>query len=308
MTEDPNHPGVVDKDGNIIPVVASPDAARRIFERMRNDNQNNDYLSSLYIGMYDGNAPYNQAERENEGMGWLPNVNPRRAKSIVDLNVGSIWNMLTDVPYFLELTPEYEHAEQDELTIRKWGQWISCEFTKVLKEWEDFDWNVILRIGEMSRLGNGPVLFEDQYTWKSLSFKNQDLLLPRKTKSTIGKFDFACILDEIKPDKLLAKINNPSSKELGWDVEFCKKVMIDLYADNNKNTENRYSDSVWLDVQQRVKNRDYLTNSDFEGLKVVHLLAQEMGGKVSHYLILRSNINNNEGFLFRRLNKFDSIS
>lgn len=300
-SEDQTKPNIVDDQGKPFSrKVASADACYNIVRKIKRDNEATFAFNAKLIGMHNGRAPFVVQDQERQNMSWVPNVNTRQAESIIDSNTSSVWDMFCNVPSLIVLQTI---EPSDSTEVSRYADIIADEFTKIIKRWQDFHYNTMLRISEMLKMGCGPVLWEDPWDWRSCAINNGKLLLPKRTKSTIGGVDICVVLGEIDPSEILDKMELS-----GWNKDACKRALIRAYRGGSQKRGENIND--FEKIEQRIKNRDYDDTTDFDGLKVYHVFVTELSGKVSHYIlpIDEESTKKKRAYIYENDEKYESMS
>lgn len=288
--------------------VPNASVAYGIYYRMNKDNEPVQFKNVRLRNQYDGHPPVSQAERIRKAMAWVPNINYGESRAIVDSNVSAQWQMFNNEP--LLVTFEWTGYDADP---REWGaiaDRMAESYTCTLRDWDEWDYHLLLRLGEMNKYCNGPVFWRDEYTWKSEALQCERLLLPKRTRSLPSKVEECGIRDEIPFHKMFEYIEPEDAEEQGWNVSECRRVIAESAINQNKT--DAYQEGDWATISHKIKNRDYeSTTNEFDGVKVVHLLVTENTGTVSHYIIHDTKTMTGDGakpeFMFKAEDRWESM-
>lgn len=284
-------------------------AAYAITDRMIKDNEQTLFLNTKLRGMYDGNPPFSQSERKRKGMAWMANFNDRTAERVIDEAVSTQWDMIQGQPTFISACWKGKYSPD----AKKYGAKIADRYTRTLRSWPDLHYHINLRLQEMNKMGSGPVYWRDEWTWMSQAVKHDNLILPRRTPATTGGVKFATLRDTMDVIQLFEAIESDDASENGWNPKVCREAIKNAVKNDSRGDPyQRGSNISWASAQDRVRNRDFSTTAQFDGVPVRHLLATEMDGTVSHYILYDypfsvGNTQKSYEYMFRMPNRFDSM-
>ena len=286
-------------------------AAWAIYDKLKTDFEHTAIERARIKGQQDGNPPFSVHQRKRLGLSWMANVNFRRAKSTVRLNSASVWNMFTSVPAFIDLSLKSKRYKSPEQPSEDWGAVIAGHFSDILLDWEDFYYNLRLRIDETLTFGIGPVFWPDEKTWKSETIKTANCLIPSKTLAKPSGTRHAAIRDEIDVTKLYAYIEDEeSAKEMGWNVTETRKAIVRAYKHGQQDTNEEFLMTEWENAAHMILANDYDIDTQFDGVKIIHMLTQETKGKITHMIIQDEVAGNNKEkqFMFKKKDRFSKMS
>jgi len=258
-----------------------------VFQKCLNDDATAAEKRSRIQGLIDGNPPYDAKKLEALGQSWRANVNYREAESIRDSNSSAYWSLVTEVPTLITCSVREKKGDVP-WQRENWGQIIAEELTDLMMEWDDFYFNFMQHVGEMLTFGLGPVVWTDKFDWRFEALQHANILIPPRTKSTIGKVTLFFIRDTISIFDLFTAIEDPKiAKEMGWNVKEVRDVIIERWNKGRLLDSEKYSKSQWESFQQMVKNNDVWQDyDDMDGLKIVHCYTKEVkSGKISHRIM-----------------------
>jgi hypothetical protein len=296
---------VGDNGGVEIPETRVKDcfSARQICLKMLDNDRLRARERAKVQGMLDGNAPYDPSKLRSMGQGWRTNLNFMEGYS----NVQSI-----KTPYFALIgsVPAYAEVRTKEGGSNKklYSEIITEQFSKMIKRWKDFSFQMQKAQQELVKFGIGPVLLADKYDWRFEALRHRDLLVPEQSAASLMKWPFFAIRTEMQAMDLWAKVRPQAeeySKKIGWDIEatrravqYCSK---DLFS--GKIT---WDGRNWEQWQEAFKNNDiYMSLVASESLMVYHLFVKEYSEKISHYILAENAIL--PDFLFKRIDRYDTI-
>ncbi|MCH8247081.1 MAG: hypothetical protein IH951_11815 [Bacteroidetes bacterium] len=291
-------------------------AAKKVFDRLHHNDTIAAYYRAQIQGLIDGNPPYSQARLRELGQGWRANVNWREAESTIEFAAGAYWELLMEVPSFIDIKiidyPGKKLRKQhQERPNEDWAQIIAEEFTTTLKSWDDFYFNMQQKTSEFLKFGRSGCFFRDPWDWRFESLKTASILFPDDTKATIGKIKLAFIRDVFPADEFLEKIDSEVAQEAGWNIKASRDALIKTYHEGISRDKISARDAQfnpWEHVQEQIRSGNFWEEHETDiGIRVVHVLAVEMSGKVSH-MIIPEDYDPDEGYLFEAHERFDEMS
>ena len=279
----------VDDKGNVASKrILNATSAWNIFKRCLDEDSNIGAVQRAKVqGLIDGNPPYNPQQLKQLGQSWRSNVNFREAESIRDGNTAAYFSLLFDTPNFISVKVRQPKDLLNDVT-EDWGHVIAEEYTDLMMDWPEFLFNFTLHVKEMLTYGLGPVVWPDKFDWRFKAFNTSNILIPPRTKASIGFVRLFFIRDTMSPQDMVEVIENDASAKFGWKIEQMKKVLVDRYSGGRQTDTDKYSKSAWESTQQRIKNNDGNTEDydDMDDLKIVHGYVQEVKTKkITHFIM-----------------------
>jgi len=278
-----------------------------IYDRLKENSKAEAWGRAKIQGLIDGNAPYNPSELRRLGQAWRSNVNFREAESIIDSNVGAYWELIMEVPTLIRCKIKREHRE---LPYTTWEEIIAEEYTTTLQEWPSFFTTYLLHVSEMLETGVSIVHWPNSYDWRYNSVLSASVLVPAKTKASLDKLKYILIRGEMDLEDLYKLTETQEDQDLakktGWKISEIRAALVNAFKTGSGTNDEKYQVSEWESLQMSIKNNDRsFSETDFEPLRVVHILATESDGKVSHYIIPEDY--EPKDYLFKAEGRFDSM-
>lgn len=259
-----------------------------IYKRCFDEDISRAIARSKIQGQIDGNRPYGEGKLEKLGQGWRSNVSTRSAESMRDSNASAYWSLLTDVSALIKVKIRGIHNPEHEPFLKDWADIIAEEYTDTLFAWDDFFYNMILPINEMLSYGVGTVFWTDPIDWRGKGFQAANVLMPPRSRSTLGGINILFVRDRISAQDLFKKIEDEAvAKRFGWNIAEVRRVLIARFKKQQLTDQDKYSMSDWESVTQMVKNKDMFADfDDLDDLKIVHAFCREVtDGSTSHYIM-----------------------
>lgn len=289
-----------------IPNAAS---ARKIYEKMREADRSNSQNRAMEQAMFDGEPPYDDAELVASGQGHRCNLNFDEAAALLEWSLGGYVDLLESVERIIT-TPlnRSKYAYSDK--VHEHEQIIAEEFTRILREWDKFDFNHLLLATYFIKFGVGFAYFADEQDWRWSVDSLSNVFVPRRTFATESEIEVVCIARKFQAHQLYRFIRDEeSATKMKWNVGATKRAISGACGDQNSAT--RYDDfEKWED---NLKNNDFYTGyANASEIAVVHYFWQEFDGTVSHCIGLEhppgTNFNKEEEFLYVNRGRFQEMS
>ena len=279
-------------------------SARQICLKMLDNDRLRARERAKVQGMIDGNAPFDPVKLRALGQGWRTNLNFMEGYSNIQAVKTPYFALIASVPTYAEIRTK-EGAQNRNL----FSSIITSEFTKMIKRWKDFSYQMQKAQQELVKFGIGPVLLSDMYDWRFQALRHRDLLVPEHAAGTLMDWPYFAIRSEMQAMDLWEKVmpeNAEESAEIGWDINetrravmFCSK---DLFSGRLT-----WDGRNWEQWQEAFKNNDiYMSLVASEALMVYHLFIREYSGRISHYLLAENGLLPN--FLFKRVDRYECMS
>jgi hypothetical protein len=252
--------------------------------------------------MIDGEPPLSEESLVATGQEDRCNLNFGDGKARVKAETAGYYDLTESVPTLAMLIPEIDPA----LDVSKrvgWGQIMSEEWHKILKDWPGFDATHQLNVQYMCSHGLGFLYFEDDCGWYWNAASLADFKLPRGCSLIENKVDVALALRTVTVGELFKWIKDVPETDTRWSVKEVRQAILKAAGvDTQINPL-----GAWEQWAQQTKNNDIFSSvTAKDSVKLAHVWVKEFSGKVSQYLTLQDG--SNMDFLFKCLNRFNSIN
>lgn len=261
---------------------------------------------ALVKGLVDGNPPYQAGALRAAGRSHQCNVNWRTAESYLDQGKGAFYDVFHEVPTYATIVTGVEDHNDD-----RYSRIITEEFHTLLKEDDDWDYNIQLSQEEMVLIGCGPMWFSDADDWRSEAGLAGDLLLPERAKSNPNKWEEAARIVSYQPSELYRRIMHPKeAREIGWNVEAVKKAIVDAHPKSSETGEA----SSWEWHEQQIKNQSHDYDGGSTTIEAYHYFVREFPikddpeGGITHCIGLRAAADSGgtSAYLFKSERRFSN--
>lgn len=275
----------------------SPQAAQ-IFTALTVENYSRNLKNARIMAKYNAERPYKQDELEAEGLSWKANFSSKVLSTLIDKVSPRFTKAVDSVKYITssKFPDSVINAEAKTEAFRK-------EVTQTARRWPGWR-DFIAEIAQENALfGYTSAGYTHEYTWRMKHYRQDVFFCPVGTKQCAATAQIISFKEFLMPHELFELIRDKEpAKDAGWNVENALTSINDAMPETarSKNTDSarRYED---------LARESSVGTSYHSGAKVVvlgHVFAQEVSGKVSHYIV--DGRSNKE--LFVREDRFDSMT
>lgn len=283
--------------------------AQSLLQLLVQEDMSRSYQRAIVKGCYDGNAPYNEARRRKEGMSWATNLNFLGLEGIIDSSRVPYYALFSGVPYYTCFKTGYDTQNPDN---DRWNKAIEEKWTNLLDRWKQFRWHMQASQFEMLFEGWGPLIWENDASWKVRAIPARAVLVPKGAYSTVDeRLPYIAVRCTYRIDELATFIQDEvSAKNRGWNLPAVRYAI--KFATRGSGGSYQYRDQPWETWQQEFKNKELcasFTSADL--VNCCHFYVKEYDGKISHFLVTeqpqsQAKDEEEKGFLFKDVKRFDS--
>jgi len=275
-------------------------SARQICLKMLDNDRLRARERAKVQGMIDGNQPYDPVKLRSLGQGWRTNLNFMEAHSNIQSVKTPYFALIGSVPHFADIRTA-ETGPNREL----WSSTITEEFTRMIKRWPNFSFEMQKAQNELVKFGIGPVLLADACDWRFKALRHRDLLVPEHGAAIPSEWPYWAIRTEMQAMDLWFRVmpeNAEYSESVGWNIDQTRDAVM-LASKDIFGGRITWDGRNWEQWQTAFKNNDiYMTLVASESLMVYHLFIKEYSGKLSHYILAENALL--PDFLFRRVDRY----
>jgi hypothetical protein len=264
---------------------------RTIWEELEKADETSGYNRSLVRQLLNGNPPFDQGEREEEGTGDLFNVNTGNGRLIVDESTSGIMDIFASERTLTEIPLDDRVVDGPGMQ-----KLIEDEFSKMLHDWSAFAPRVNNLCHTFAADGISTLFFEDDDTWYFNSCGLKDVKFPRYVEPVSEKIPIAIMRKSIHVGELWRHIQDPEEAEKkGWNVEVARRVILH-YSTRRK--KDRWRD--WESLEQELKSNELYVSSVGEPVEVLYGFVEEFDGSISLKMGAANGEVNEKDFLYER--------
>jgi hypothetical protein len=274
-----------------------------IWRTLSQENNTRNLKNARIMAKYNSERPYSQEQLEAEGLSWKANfsskvlstlidkVSPRFTRAVDMIRFFTSSKLPDSVPGAVDKTEAFQ--KEITSTIRAWTGWRS----------------LMAEIAQENALfGYTCAGFTNEYTWKPKHFRQDHFNCPVGTKQIAGGAQIITFKETLLPHELFELLSDPeAARDAGWDLENALQAINSALPETVQSKANEWA-RLYEDLQ-----RESSVGVSHTGAKVIllgHVLAQEVDGKVSHYIIDTRKVGDGKGGeseLFVREDRFDSM-
>jgi len=256
----------------------SADAARTIYRRLEDDDEDRSYNRGLVRQLLDGTPPFDRNKRAEEGQDELFNVNTGEGRLIVDEGTSGVMDIfdpgkqLTHIPLSNRI-PEMQRLSYEKKINRRWSE--------MLRKWDAF-------IPRMTNLcftfcadGISTLFFEDDMSWKVNSASLAEVKFPEYCEPVSTQIPVACIKKDVHVGTLYKWVQDEKMAEKhGWNrKEVFKAIHECAKAHDDKRWKN------WEKLEEDIKANELYVSSVAKPVPIIYLWVQEFDGTVSTFIV-----------------------
>ena len=275
-------------------------SAHEIYMKLKDADNLSAESRAMIQAVLDGQPPYDENDLVATNQGHRANINFGELDAMVDSSMAGYIDLISSVETLIRFRTK--HGKIEERT--EWEDIVSEEFSRMLRNWDRFDFNFINLARMFIVNGVGFCYFDDSFDWRWRVTGLGDLLIPRRTQATEDDIEVACCVRSFQAHQLYRYIKDEArATELGWNVPAVKKAILGASSGRNMETE-------WERFQEELKNNDlFVGTANASEIKAVHQWVHEFDGTVSHSIFLESSAPSAEDkFLYRKSKKFHKMS
>lgn len=281
--------------------IGTPEAVRKIYEKLKTDDEAGAYNRSLVQGQKDYQGPHDDAELENKGQSDRFNITTGECATVVNEAVAGLMDIFTtprvlaDIP----LKPEVDQQYAD-----TWSKVLADEYTGFIRN--DGGASLVsfqLMCDIYATHGISIPYFDDRenpyYNVAGLDhFK-----FPRKTPIVTNKVELCAAYGTYGAAELYGKI--------GTDPDWNEKaIKLAILQSTEKSGVSEWGD--WEKVQQELKANEAYVDCLCPRIEVVHLWVKEFNGKISYYIAAKTGLsekhtNWTEEFIYKCEGRYDTM-
>jgi len=276
--------------------------AQRVYQRMWDGYElGRGRVNAKVQSAINGVAPVPQQKLDQEGLGWMSNLNWRLLEGDVNSAQIPLYMLFADVPQYAQVTTEVPNLP-DEVNYEL-GQIISEEHTQINNEWRYFDYNHQLCIANMCKFGSGPLYFPDKTDWRFKAAVQGCVYVPDETTQNLDELPLLFIYYEWELTDLYRAIMAPKASKAGWDVEAVKELLINACNEFMGFTRAR----SWEYWEQKLREEDVYWSQVVPRVRTAWGYVKEFSGKITRFLIVANNTAKSiNEFLFRKDEEYDN--
>jgi len=251
---------------------------------------------------YNSEKPHRQESLEADGLGWKSNFTTKPLPMLINKVSPRLKKALDAVKYLTnsKLPDEVPGAAEKTEAFRR-------EITTLIRSrpgWSDFLTEISM---EDVLYGFAAVAWLDEFGWMPKFFRQDQFYVPTGNKQEAAKTQLTILKDKYLIHELFSMVEDrEAAKAAGWKVENTIDAINKAMPDYRRNKSDGW-ERVYEDLQ-REANVGLSHENGAMVICVWHLFAQEVDGKVSHYILTDEGAGkDSKELLFEREDQFESM-
>jgi hypothetical protein len=272
--------------------------AMNIIKTMETASRERNIKNARIASKYNSEKPYTTEALLAEGLSWKSNFTTKPLPMLIDKVAPRFWKAVEGVKYFTNsaLPDEVEGASTKTEAFRR-------EITKTVRshpDWQNFNSDLAQ---ENALFGFAAVAWLDEFHWMPKFFRQDQFFLPSGSKQSPNACQVVPLREVFLLHELFSLVEDKTAAEArGWDVEQVVRALNEATPINRRSQQ-----TTWERIHEdmiRESNLGMSHESGPRGVAVWHLLATEVDGQVSHYILLDKSFK----VLFTQEDQYDSMA
>lgn len=254
--------------------------ARQIVTNLLHANQDRSRFNAKLRGLVDGNPPYDAAKLRAHGQAHRTNLNFMETKASISAAAIPYYDLFSGAHLYARI--ETDAGTSGERS--KYSDIISEEFSRMLRDWMEFDYHMQSMIFDMVGWGKGFFLFPHDRDWRYEHVEHMRVYVPDGTKCNVPCLDLLVVRQRMPVHQLWAKIKDKDiATKAGWNPEAVAEAIERARPEDSNASDHAVSYEY---VQNRIKDRDLYEGTRSKTVPVAHVFIREFGsGKVTHGIV-----------------------
>lgn len=280
--------------------ISTPEQARRIYERSYTGYvYGRGRVNAKVQAAINGEQPVPQSKLNEEGLGWMSNVNFRMLEA--DVNTAQIpyYMLFADVPQYVQVKVRIPSMTEKQNKVI--GDILGEEHKILCNQWKQFDYTMQLSIANMVKYGAGPLYYPDDETFVFKAAPQGTVYVPDETTMDMTEMSLMFIYYEWEITALYNEIMAPGASNW-WDIQAIKDVLVDACNQFVGFSRNR----SWEYWEQKLREQDVYWSNAVPKIRTAWGYVREFDGKISRFLITASYTAAADKWLYYGDREFDN--
>lgn len=267
--------------------------AQSIFRTLESASELRNKKNARIAAKYASEKPHTQAALEEEGLGWKSNFSTSPLVMLIDKVAPRFSQAVDGVKYLTNSSLPEEMLNKDGELEKVEGadkktEAFRREITATVRAragWKDFISSLAM---ENALFGFCALARLDEFSWFPKFFRQDNFYIPTGTKQAPNGAQIVFLRETFLVHELFSLIEDKeAAKTRGWNVPAVVKRLNDAIPEPRRSVDRNW-ERVYEDLR-----RESTLGTAFEGqpltVTVIHCLATEIDGKVSHYIFNHSD-------------------
>lgn len=256
--------------------------ARNIINLVIQANRNRSIVFSRILAKYNAERPWDSYKLEAEGLGWKQNFSTKPLPTLIEKVSPRFVEMVNGLKYFTnaKLSDKWLNSTEKTEKFRA----IITDTIRNRRGWKTLLEDIAFT---NSLFGYTAVAWLDEFSWYPVHFKMDELFLPDGTRSESRLCQVAVLKEVLLPHELFKSLKDrQSAEDRGWNLQNARQAINEA---SPQQVRDRLNVGGTLEFWYQNALRELTIGASYmAGANVVtiyHLLACEVTGKVSHYML-----------------------
>jgi len=285
ITEDET--GKLDAPDNIIKTLTG---ARSVFFKLRAEHIKRIHLYASIRGLMSGNPPFDPAELQKHGLGYVANFNDLNARAKLDKGAEALWNLLYETEYLMKFVIKYPGEKNMAPQLEEYQDILTEHADKIVRAWPSFNVVQNTMAMQLMELGVSPMFWHDPEDWHYRTIELSKFYVADQTLTDMDRLSFCCIESFFDVQWLFQayeramKDTKSGSKPTGspWNVDELKHLLLRQANSYYKAQGLPFTE---MDMQHKLESGDLMWESAYtDNIRLISLFYKEYDGKISHYM------------------------
>ncbi len=250
--------------------------------------------------MFDGVAPYNQAELTASGQGLKTNLNFNDGQRLLDIALSAY----VDLDSSLERLVEVFSTVGERGAAKEMEDIVAEELTHLIRSWPEYHSSYLRLCTTFIKHGVGIAYFDSPDDWHFKVGGFNDFLIPRQTPATEQAITIAIGRRNYPLDELFHFIENEkAAAAVGWNVAAVKKAMLKNVTTQGRNNLSTTTIADYESLQAEAKNNDLYLGIQNPEVSLLHFWVREIDGSVTHCIAPEKDATE---FLYQKVSRYSN--
>lgn len=282
--------------------ITSTTQMRNIISSFTNAARERNVRNARIAAKYNSERPHRQEALEADGLGWKNNFTTKPLQMLVNKVSPRLKKALDGVKYLTNSSlPDNVPGNGEKTEI------FRREITRLIRSrpgWSDFMTEVCM---ENVLFGFAPWVWLDEFGWFPKFFRQDQAYFPTGCKQDANQTQVFVVRDKYLIHELFRLVEDTSAAtDAGWNVPNAIEAINSAMPDYR-----RHRSFDWERIYEDLIREASVGLSHENGSRVInvwHVFAQEVDGKVSHYILTEEGSGKSDKeLLFEREDQFDSM-
>lgn len=280
--------------------LSDAETARTMLQQLILDDTISSEFRAEVDGMVDLNAPYDQQELEDNGLGDNCNVNWGEVAARIEEQQSLYYDMLTAAPQFVSIDVEYGRRDNRQ----NYGQIMAEEAHRTIIDEGSFLYWMKLSQLQMSKHGMGPLIWQNGFDFRPRAIKRRRVLCPFISPSYEQEMEVVFIRDRMYPDQLWKYIQDPEiAARSKWNVEAVKNAIVECQVTDSRSSQRRTDFEF---IQEQIKANAFGYRATSKIIEVSTVLVKEFTGRISQHVFCE--MAESGSYLYSKIGKYSEMS